>query len=203
MKGKIRIGIVGVGGQGIIRAARIIADAAIQCGLEALMNEVHGMSQRGGIVETSLVLGPASSAMIGRGKADVMVAFEPLEAIRSMRMVSEESLVIINSHPIVPPGCHRSGGRYIGLETKIESIRRRCRELVVLEAFAIACRIGSPRSMTMVMFGALAGSRVLPFAADVLHETMRTSVGERFFEVNKKAFAMGHKAYEASRVSQS
>lgn len=194
MKERTRIVIVGVGGQGIIRAARILADAAIRSGVPVVMNEVHGMSQRGGIVETSLVLGPSASALIGRGCADILIAFEPLEAIRAMDVVSTETLVVINSRPIIPPGCRIHGTDYIDLDTRIEAIRDRCGGLVVLDGFEIAEKAGNTRTANVVVLGALAQARVLPFSAETLLESVLAGVGERFHEVNRKAFAMGREA---------
>ena len=194
MKEITRIVVVGVGGQGIIRAARILADAAIRSDLPVVMNEVHGMSQRGGIVETSLVLGPSASAMVGRGGADILIAFEPLEAIRAMHVVSGETMVVINSRPIIPPGVHLFGTDYIDFNSRIEAIDRCCGGLVVLDGFEIAEKAGNTRTTNVVVLGALAQTRALPFGADTLLESVLSSVGERFVEVNKKAFAMGREA---------
>lgn len=194
MKERTRIVIVGVGGQGIIRAARILADAAIRSDLPVVMNEVHGMSQRGGIVETSLVLGRSASALIGRDGADILIAFEPLEAIRAMHVVCRETMVVINSRPIIPPGVHLFGTDYIDLNSRIEDIDRRCGGLVVLDGFEIAEKAGSTKATNVVILGALAQTRVLPFEPDTLLESVLSSVGERFVEINKKAFAMGREA---------
>jgi len=198
MKERTRIVIVGVGGQGIIRAARILADAAIRSDVPVVMNEVHGMSQRGGIVETSLVLGPSASALIGRGGADILIAFEPLEAIRAMPVVSKKTLVVINSRPIIPPGARLSGTGYIDLDTRLEAIRSRCGGLVVLDGFAIAEKAGNTRTTNVVVLGALAQAGALPFDADTLLEAVLDGVGERFHEVNQRAFAMGREAGSSS-----
>ena len=190
-----RIVIVGLGGQGTIRAARIIADAAIMDGLDARMNEVHGMAQRGGIVESSLVIGPAASAMIGEGDADIYIGLEPLEAIRAMRYTSKKTLAVVNTHPVVPPGVYGGQDRYVELPEGFIPLRRRSQKLVLLDGTAMAVEAGSVRTMNTILLGVLAESDTLPFSPRRLLEAVLEEVPARFIEANRRAFAMGRERY--------
>ena len=190
-----RIYTVGVGGQGTIRAARILADAAIREGIEVLMNEIHGMAQRGGIVETSLAMGPAASALIGEGDADIFLAFEPLEAMRAIRYSSGKTLAIVNTHQIIPPGVHAEGKRYIDLRKAFTTLQRRCQRLVLLDGTVMAVKAGSVRTMNTALLGSLAESGTLPFSSERLLEAVLGAVPVRYKEANRRAFALGRERY--------
>ena len=88
----LRILIVGVGGQGVLSAARHIGQAALDHGLEARIGQIHGLSQRGGSVESTVVLGPGSTGFVSMGQADVLLALEPLEALRALARVHGEKI---------------------------------------------------------------------------------------------------------------
>jgi len=190
-----KIYMVGVGGQGVVRAARILADAAIKEGLEVLMNEVHGMAQRGGIVETSIVIGPAAGAMIGEGDSDIFLAFEPLEAMRVIQYSSGKTLAIVNKHPINPPGVHKEDGRHTDFHKAFITLQQRCRKLVLLDGTAMAVKAGSVRAMNTVILGVLAESGALPFSPYRLLDAVLDEVPTRFIEANRSAFAMGREHY--------
>lgn len=102
MKNIYKIQLIGVGGQGTIKASTIIGEAAMKKGLNVVMSEVHGMAQRGGTVVTEFKIGEAHSPLIEEGAADLMIAFEPTEALRALNKINQESFVIVNSSPIVP-----------------------------------------------------------------------------------------------------
>ena len=102
MKNIYKIQLIGVGGQGTIKASTIIGEAAMKKGLNVVMSEVHGMAQRGGTVVTEFKIGDADSPLIEEGAADLMIAFEPSEALRAINKVNKNSFVIVNSSPIVP-----------------------------------------------------------------------------------------------------
>ena len=94
--------ICGVGGQGIIKTSTIIGEAAMNQGLDVVMSEIHGMSQRGGSVSTELKIGGYNSSIIPKKGADMLLSFEPIETLRGLDKVNSESMIVYNTHPIVP-----------------------------------------------------------------------------------------------------
>ena len=109
----VNIFIVGVGGQGVIAASEIICDAALRAGLEAKKSEVHGMSQRGGVVTSHVRVGTGvTSPIISDGDADVILAFELAEALRWMHFVKPGGAIIVNNQKIVPPIAFTLGLKY-------------------------------------------------------------------------------------------
>ena len=97
--------ICGVGGQGIIKTSTIIGEAAMNQGLDVVMSEIHGMSQRGGSVSTELKIGGYNSSIIPNHGADMLLSFEPIETIRGLDKVNSETKIVYNTHPIIPSNC--------------------------------------------------------------------------------------------------
>ena len=102
MDNHYNIYICGVGGQGIIKTSTIIGEAAMNQGLDVVMSEIHGMSQRGGSVSTELKIGGFNSSIIPNQGADMLLAFEPIETIRGLDKVNSQTKIVYNTHPIVP-----------------------------------------------------------------------------------------------------
>ena len=102
MNNHYNIYICGVGGQGIIKTSTIIGEAAMNQGLDVIMSEIHGMSQRGGSVSTELKIGGFDSSIIPAQSADMLLSFEPIETIRGLNKVNKDSKIVFNTHPIVP-----------------------------------------------------------------------------------------------------
>ena len=98
----LRIFFTGVGGQGTLLATRLVGQAALEEDLPVLMGEIHGMAQRGGVVESSVVLGSAASPIIADGEADIVIAFEPLEAARALPKCNPKTVVITSTAPVPP-----------------------------------------------------------------------------------------------------
>ena len=92
----------GVGGQGAILAADILSRVAMACGQDVKLSEIHGMAQRGGVVESTVVLGGAQSPTISDNCADILLAFEPMEAVRALSKANADTIVITNTAPVVP-----------------------------------------------------------------------------------------------------
>ena len=98
----LRIFFTGVGGQGTLLATRLVGQAALKEDIPVLMSEIHGMAQRGGVVESSVVLGSAASPTIANGEADIVIAFEPLEAARALPKCNPKTVVITGTAPVLP-----------------------------------------------------------------------------------------------------
>lgn len=186
-----RICFTGVGGQGTLLATKVMAEAAIYAGHNVLASEVHGMAQRGGVVESTVMIGDIKSPIISDGEADVLLGFEPVETYRALRRCSADSVVISNSVPVTPFSVAIGKGAYPDVEKLFAFVRSRVKKLITLNAQALAQQAGSALSANVVMIGALAGSGVLPVPREAFEETIRTKTKEKFVEANLQAFGLG------------
>jgi len=188
---KTDIFITGVGGQGSLSASRFLGEAAVKAGYKVLVGEIHGMAQRGGIVESTVRIGEVHGPVIPDGQADVVLGFEPVETLRALPKASAETLVITNTHPIVPPLVSMKGEKYPETDDVLDRIRAFCKRVIALDATALAQQIGNVQTLNTILLGIVAGAGVLPFSTDHLRDVIFTSVPKRALEVNKKAFATG------------
>lgn len=189
-----RICLIGVGGQGTLLATTVLAEAAICAGYDALGSEVHGMAQRGGIVESTVMIGDVLSPIISDGEADVLLGFEPVETYRALAKCSANSVVVSNTVPVTPYSVAIGKGPYPNVEQLFDFIRSQVSQLITLNAQALAEQAGSKLAANIVMLGALAGSEVLPIPRDAFKETIRTKTKEKFVEINLRAFDLGVEA---------
>lgn len=187
-----RVYLTGVGGQGTLLATKILAEAAIHAGHQTIASEVHGMAQRGGIVESTVLLGNIGSPIISDGEADVLLGFEPLETYRAMAKCDKDSIVISNEVPIMPFSVAVGKAVYPEVTMLFDRIRGCVRRLDTLNAQALALEAGNALSTNIVMLGALARSEALPISKVSFEETIRTKTKERFLETNLKAFELGY-----------
>jgi len=191
-----RIVFVGVGGQGNLLVTRLLGEACLAAGIPAVVSEIHGMAQRGGIVESALVMG-ARSPIVSRGEADILIGFEPSETLRALNKCNENTVVITNIHPLPPFTVAIGQGVYPDIEEALDLIKNRVRSIIVLDGNELAAKAGNPLSLNMVMLGALVGSKIIPLDEDTLKETIATSTRQEFLESNLRAFDLG---VAASRV---
>ncbi len=191
---KINIQIVGVGGQGILTASKIIANAAIAEGLNIVMSEVHGMAQRGGVVESSVRIGDVHSPIIGDGKADVILSFEPVEAYRALDKANGETKIVTNISPVVPFTVTIGQGKYPEVDVLIENMKKVTPHVYTFDAFSLARQAGTEKAANVVMLGALSALNILPISAEKMKETVKFTVPEKFRDVNMKAFDLGYDA---------
>ena len=186
--------VVGVGGQGVMTATEILAEAAISLGHDVKKTEVAGMSQRGGVVSSHLRFGPrVLSPKIAPGEADIIVGFESAEALRWSHYLRSGGLVLMNTARLVPPVV--SGGLYSYPVDPQAEIRARGIEVHAFDAMAIAKQLGDMRLGNSVMLGAIADH--LPFRAEVLLESILQRFQSRkpeMVELNRRAFTTGRDA---------
>jgi indolepyruvate ferredoxin oxidoreductase beta subunit len=182
--------LAGVGGQGVLSIAAIIARAAVAEGFEVRQSEVHGMAQRGGAVLAHLRIsgGPIASDLVPRGGADIIISMEPLESLRYAAWLSPSGVMVTAAEPFV------NIPNYPELEKITESIRRFPASRIV-EAAALAKAAGQARAVNMVMVGA--ASPFLPLKAETLEDTICAAFaakGDSVAETNVKAFRLGREA---------
>ena len=180
--------LVGVGGQGILLASEILAQAAMLEGYEVKTTEVHGMAQRGGSVVAQVRYGPGVySPLVARGSAQVLGALEQIEALRFAEFLSPDGLAVVNAQAIVPVSVSSGAARYpADVESRLQAAFPR---LAYIRAAEAAAALGNVQATNIVVLGAVSKGLDLPEKAWL--EAIAASVKEKFLELNKKAFEKG------------
>ncbi len=181
--------IVGVGGQGVLLASEIISEVAIQAGLDVKKSEVHGMSQRGGVVSSHVKIAPkVYSPTIGHGQADVLVSFEQAEGLRALDWLKKDGVAIVSQTRLIP-AIVTSSKEFDYPKDAIGEMKKQVDRVIGVPADKIAGELGNPRLVNTILLGVL--SNYLPFDHDLWEEAIRARVKERFVEVNLRAFSRG------------
>ncbi|MBE0618867.1 MAG: indolepyruvate oxidoreductase subunit beta [Proteobacteria bacterium] len=178
----------GVGGQGVILASQVLSKAALLQGLDIKQSEVHGMSQRGGSVVSHVRIGDrVHSPLVPLGQCDILLGFEPLEALRFAHWVKADGAIIYNTDRVNPSTVSSGLAEYPqDLEQQLAAYP--CRK-VALDAGRLAEEAGTRRAANVVLVGAL--SRRLQFPADVWERAVTESVPAKVLEINRAAFRLG------------
>ncbi|EHR78579.1 indolepyruvate oxidoreductase [Thermococcus litoralis DSM 5473] len=188
--------ITGVGGQGVLTAANILGWAALRAGYKVRLGEVHGMSQRFGSVISYVRFGEdVYGSMVPEGKADVMLSFEPVEALRYINYLKEGGMVVVNTKPIVPVQVSMGMAKYPSLD----EIRKVFEEdfkakWIGFNAEELAEKAGHVVTTNTVLIGALTQIPEFPLDAEHVREVIKISVPPKAVEMNMKAFDLGIKA---------
>lgn len=182
--------LVGVGGQGTILATKILSAGLVDAGYDVKMSEVHGMAQRGGSVTTQVRFGKkVHSPIIGKGQADILVSFEAMEAIRLLEFLNPKGVAVVNDFKI--PSAPILMGNVDYPEGIIDKIKDRV-DTNVLDAGKIAEEIGNPKTMNIVLLGALV--KAMDITDIDWEKAIKENVKEQFIDINIKAFNEGMKA---------
>lgn len=184
--------IVGVGGQGTLLTGRIIGNHAMTKGLDVKMSEVHGMAQRGGSVVMQVKYGKkVYSPLVEVGEADIIFAFEKLEALRYLPYLKENGVIIVNTQEIDPMPVVMGADKYT--ENILETLKAGCKDHCFINALTIAEEIGNVKVVNMIMIGAYAA-----YIGDSLEEwetIVEKTVPTKTIEMNKVALRKGYAAY--------
>ena len=191
-----RLIIVAVGGQGNLLASSVLGEAALLTEIPLHMSEIHGMAQRGGVVESALVFGDATSTIISDGEADLLVGFEPSETLRALNKCNPNTVVITNLAPLMPYTVNIGQGVYPDLKELQELIQRKTAKLIAFNAVELAKEAGNVLAVNMVLLGALVQTGILPLTIDNLKKAMKRKTKQQFLESNLKAFELGLAAAE-------
>ena len=180
--------LCGVGGQGTILASKLLASAAMGRGMAVKTAETIGMAQRGGSVFSHVRIGDgAASPLIGRGRADMIIAFEPAEAVRQLPFLKPDGTVVVSSRPIIPVTATLGGPAY-ELDAIMAYLREQVGErLVVVDADAAAEELGSAKCLNVVLLGAAVRTGALALTADDIRSAITARLPERFHELNFRA----------------
>lgn len=191
----VNVSLVGVGGQGIILTADILAKTAAIAGLDVKKSEIHGMAQRGGSVSSQVRFGESvSSPVIQHGTTDILVCFDKLEALRSAPLLAEGGKALVNDMYLVPVTV--SSGQQSDVADLDGRVKAAIPSLKLIDAMKIATEeVGNARTMNMVLAGAL--SVLCPFEESQWIQAMEEMLSgpkAKLLEINKKAFALGRAA---------
>jgi indolepyruvate ferredoxin oxidoreductase beta subunit len=189
-----RLIIVAVGGQGNLLASKVLGEAALLAEIPVRMSEIHGMAQRGGVVESAVVFGDADSTIISDAEADVLLGFEPSETLRALNKCNADTVVITNTAPLPPFTVAIGKGTYPDLDELQKLIRNKTAKLIAFNAQALAKQAGNIMSLNMVLLGSLIQTGMMPVSADHVKEAIRTSTKKAFIDINIKAFELGFEA---------
>ncbi len=192
--------ISGVGGQGIIKTSIVIGEAAMKSSVNVVMSEIHGMSQRGGVVSTELKLGDAKSPIIEKGAADMLLAFEPLEALRAVPKINENASVVMNTSPTYPFNIKESSAPYPDIQVIVDEIKSKSAQVFAFDAEKIAKDAGHILSLNMVMLGGAVAVPGFPLNKKVVLESMKNNLPEKSLEINMKAFEEGFRSSKKIQV---
>jgi len=193
-KGSYNIYICGVGGQGIIKTSIIIGETAMNNDLDVVMSEIHGMSQRGGVVSTELKIGPSKSSIIEEGTSDILLAFEPLEAVRALHKTNQNTALVLNTSPIVPFNIMDSEHPYPKIQTILSELGKNSRQVYALDAEKMAREAGHILSLNMVLLGGAAAIDGFILDKEAIIKSMEKNLPPKSMEINLKAFNQGYDA---------
>lgn len=186
------VNLVGVGGQGILLTADILARAAAEAGLDVKKTEIHGMSQRGGSVSSQVRFGArVHSPIVPEGEADILIAFDAVEAVRAFTSVRPTGRALVDRCYLVPITV--SSGLQPAPDDPDATLARLFGDrLLRIDSRALAAEVGNPRTANMAIAGAL--SRLSPFAEEAWLAALRGRLPAKLLDINLKAFALGRAA---------
>ena len=193
---KLKVHVTGMGGQGIGSTTRVLATAAQVANLTVMTMETHGLAQRGGVVVSDLAIGydPTESPQCAEGEADVLIALEALESLRSMPKLRKNGIVVVNTTTYQPLAVRHSKGeiKYPTLEAIEAELKRVTPNVLLVPAQIDARELGVSQTMNMILIGALAANTdILPFTKEQIIEGMTSILPPKYLDVNIKAFEKG------------
>ncbi len=194
-----KIVVAGVGGQGTLLASRLLAEAAIKAGLHVKIGETYGMAQRGGPVMGHIQIGgETNNPQIRKGEADVLIGFEPAEAVRrGVTYLKKDGLALINTRKTAPVEVVSGMMPYPDMNKLIDLLKQVTENIHLFDATGIAEEAGDPITTNIVMLGSIVESGLLPYSEEIVLETLKDSLRPQFLEMNMRAFELGKKAFKS------
>ncbi len=190
---EINIIICGVGGQGVVLVSELLGSAAVRDNVKVKGSEVLGMAQRGGSVFSNLRLGgDVIAPMTPDGKCDVLIAVEPSEALRNIRYLAKNSVVVLNTTTVMPYTVYLGKSGYPTQEQIIKKLREVTDRIITLDASGLAKEAGSAQAANVVMLGALFGTGLMPVKDETAKEAILARFKAKVGEINIKAFDLGY-----------
>ncbi len=191
----INVAISGVGGQGVLTLAEILAKTVLSESHNVRVGEIHGMAQRGGHVVCTVRIGDnAYGPIIDAGSANLLVGFEPLETLREIQLVASNGLVLMSSHVQYPVAVSMGESKYPKHEKIVKTIKGFAGRFVEIDAMKLAIEAGSPRSLNMVMFGGIIATGIVPVSEKTALDIVEKEFPKKFEVINTKAVKLGIEA---------
>lgn len=187
--------LCGVGGQGIVLVSKLLAASAMAAGETVHSAETIGMAQRGGSVTSHVRIGQSYSPLIPSGSASLMLAFEPGEAVRNLPLLSKDGTVIVSNTAVMPVTASLSGGSYQA-EPMLDFLRKRVKKVITADPGQLCAPLGSVKYFNVVMLGIALAAGVTGLPEDIIRESVKTRVPEKFREINAKALMIGEEYYK-------
>ncbi|MBD3159683.1 MAG: indolepyruvate ferredoxin oxidoreductase subunit beta [Candidatus Lokiarchaeota archaeon] len=188
----INIVISGVGGQGVLTLAELLAKAALNESYNVRVGEIHGMAQRGGHVVCTVRIGPmAKGPIVDEGFADILVGFEPVETLREISRIKKDGHVLMSSHIQYPVAVSMGKAEYPSIDEITSNIEKLTSNITELDAMNLAKEAGSSRAMNMVLFGAIVATDLLPITKETAIDVVKKKFPGKFEEINVKAIELG------------
>ena len=196
MQNRVRIFLTGVGGQGTLTATTLLARVAVDQGIEVVSGEIHGMAQRGGVVESMVLLGGWKSPKIGLGEADILLGFDILETRRALPYLRKGGAVFSGLELLPPPGVLAGRESAPDLASVKANVALVADKAWYVPVRTIGIELGAPQIGNAALLGAVCASGLLPFGFDALEEGIRRHLPAKQADVNVKAAAMGRDALQ-------
>ena len=195
--------LAGVGGQGTVLASKIIAQAAMAKGWKARTAETIGMAQRGGCVVSHVRFGgEVHSPMIPLRTADIIIGFEPAEAVRCLPYLKPGGTVVVNRQAVMPVTASLSGFDYQA-QIMLNHLKRSAAQVLVVDGEGICAACGSAKALNVSLLGAAAASGALGLDVEDIEQTVRDRIAEKFLVLNLKALRLGVQAAEKEKGGSS
>ncbi len=183
--------VCGVGGQGTVLASKLISAAALLKGLKVRSAETIGMAQRGGCVVSHVRIGANNySPLIPYGQADVLIGFEPAEAVRCLPFLKKNGTVIV-SNRIVQPTTASLHGKSFESDTMLQCLAEKADSLIVLDTDKLCQKIGSSKVVNTLLLGAAANTGEIGFSMSDIEQAVQMTVKEKYVNMNLKALKLG------------
>ena len=188
----INIVITGVGGQGVLTLAEILAKAALADSHNVRVGEIHGMAQRGGHVICTVRIGPnVKGPIIDLGSAHLLVGFEPVETLREIGIIRNDGCVLMSSYIQYPVAVSMGQAKYPDYDIIISEMKKFTNRIIEIDAMGLAKSAGSTRSLNMIMLGAIIGTSITPVSENATLTAVRNAFPKKFESVNTEAIRLG------------
>ena len=187
---RLRIFFTGVGGQGTLTATNLLARTALMANFEVVAGEVHGMAQRGGVVESVLLLGGWRSPKLDHGEADLILGFEPLETLRALPYLRQGGTVFSSSDMLPPLSVSLGVAKYPSLEAIQSEVQKIASQYTFLPCRELGIKAGSVQSGNTVLLAAACASGILPISLEMLAQGIRTFLPEKLQASNLEALRL-------------
>ena len=187
--------IAGIGGQGILSITDILCNAAVEMGFKVRGSETHGMAQRGGTVVSDVRFGEVFSPLIMERGSDVLIGFEPIEALRYAKYIKPNGYILVNPFPIPSPSFIITKKTYPDFSKIISALKEYCSHIIPINATKIALELRMPIIQNIVMLGALSAIPGIPLTEEALESALRKQFRPKYFDLNMKAVNIGRQKF--------